>query len=97
MKKEIAKIIAPMSDEAIIEGAIEECSELISALAKRLRILRGENPTPKNALRNFEEIKEEFGDCRVMLDALDIRFELSDEKMYGAKIERWQDRMEHRI
>ena len=97
MKKEIAKIIAPMSDEAIIENTIEECSELISTLAKRLRILRAENPTPKSALRNFEEIQEEFNDTRIMLDALDIRFALSDEKMYGAKIERWQDRMEHRI
>lgn len=93
MKKEIAKIIAPMSDESIIEGAIEECSELISVLAKRLRILRAENPTPKSALLNFAEIQEEFVDVKIMLDALDIRFELSDEKMYSAKVERWQDRM----
>lgn len=96
MKREIAKIIVPMSDEAIIEGVIEECSELVSVLTKRLRIFRGENPTPKSALRNFEEIKEEFNDVKVMLDALDIRFELSDEKTYGAKVERWKARLERK-
>lgn len=96
MKKEIAKIVAPLSDEAIIEGVIEECSELISALAKRLRIFRGENPTPKSALQNFEEIREEFNDVKVMLDALDIRLDLSDEKMCGAKVERWESRLERR-
>lgn len=90
--------IIEMSEEAILEQVIEEAGELVQAAAKRLRILRGESPTPVTLKDNFGNLIEEMADVRLCIDVttekLMARQEVSE--MYREKEERWENRLKNK-
>lgn len=90
--------IIEMSEEAILEQVIEEAGELVQAAAKRLRILRGESPTPVTLKDNFGNLIEEMADVRLCIDVttekLMARHEVAE--MYREKEERWENRLKNK-
>lgn len=95
---DIRYITTVLSEEAILEQLVEECGELVQAAAKRLRIIRGENPTPTDLDANFEDLVEEMGDVFLCIMAAEEKLETRDEvlKVVGRKTERWRNRIERR-
>lgn len=84
-----------MSEEALLEQLIEESGELIQAAAKRLRILRGESPTPVTLEKNMDAIIEEMADVTcctsVYEEKMHLRHRIS--QSYFSKMERWNLRL----
>lgn len=76
---------------ALLECLAEECSELTQASLKRARILRGENPTPTDAIEAVKNFKEEVQDVVLLLNVLN---QFNDEEIIGAKLDRWVSRLE---
>lgn len=64
------KLISEMSEEALLEQLLEECGELVQVLAKRLRIIRGESPTPVTDKANLKGIIEECADVCLCIDTV---------------------------
>lgn len=82
-----------MSEESLLEQLIEECGELIQAGAKRLRILRGENPTPVTKDENLANLREEINDVSLCIDVLDWKFPVLFSTEKAKKYERWCERL----
>ena len=60
-----------IGEPAVLELMAEECTELAHASLKLARIIRGENPTPKNADAARLEVMEELADVFVTTDYLE--------------------------
>lgn len=90
------KVAARLSEEAILEQLAEECGELVQQCAKRLRILRGENPTPVGLIENYEHLTEELVDVRVMIDVFEKKTDIDKKRVYDIaerKLARWSKRL----
>lgn len=91
----IENIAGALSEEALIEQLVEECGELVQAGAKRLRILRGENPSPKSLIDNGHDLMEELVDVllaeEVLVEKLGCRFDCAGMKQ--RKLDRWLSRL----
>lgn len=89
------KLITDLSEECLLEQLIEECGELVQAAAKRLRILRGQSPTPVTLEDNMEDLTEEIADVSLCIDA--YKGKAVCEKnvclIYLQKAKRWTDRL----
>lgn len=97
-QKEKADFIASkLSETALITQALEELGELSQVLAKRLRILRGENWTPCNDAENFTHLTEETADVILCLNVLNSKIEIMRpkfEEITNFKLDRWKKRLE---
>lgn len=95
---DIKYITTLLSEEAVLEQLTEECGELVQRAAKRLRILRGENPTNDTLVANFEDLVEEMGDVFLCIMAVEEKLDMQDEvlKVVEAKAQRWRNRLERR-
>lgn len=84
-----------MSEEALLEQLIEESGELIQAAAKRLRILRGESPTPVTLEKNMTAIIEEMADVECCTSVYETKMHIrhSITHSYFEKMERWNIRL----
>ena len=85
-----------LSEEALLEQIAEECGELVQQCAKRLRILRGENPTPIGLAENYEHLVEELADVHLVTAIYEVKMLIDDERIYsiGArKFRRWSERL----
>ena len=92
--------LVEMSEEALLEQMVEECGELVQAAAKRLRILRGESPTPVTLQENDEALKEEMADVRlctsIYLEKRSLEsYEYAEDvySLLGRKKARWEERL----
>lgn len=72
------------------EAAAEEAVELAHELQKMARILRKENPTPKQYFEVYANVVEEYTDVILSMDAVDIN---PDNAIYLKKTERWVKRL----
>lgn len=79
-----------LSGAALYEQLAEECVELAHAALKYARILRDENPTPKNIQEVEVNLQEEFND--LMLSA-QVLYLSPDEKLITLKEQRWINRI----
>ena len=88
-------IVNRVSEEALLEQLIEECGELVQASAKRLRIIRGENPTPITLDDNIKNMVEELADvslcARAAISKLNIRARVLIKQ--DEKLDRWHNRI----
>lgn len=84
-----------MSEEALLEQLLEECGELVQAGAKRLRILRGESPTPVTKVQNLRNLTEELGDVSLCIGVLCDKLQIREDVHNVAKVkeERWEQRL----
>lgn len=84
-----------MSEEALLEQLIEESGELIQAAAKRLRILRGESPTPVTLEKNMDALIEELADVECCTFAYETKLKLRHNitTRYYEKMNRWTERL----
>lgn len=94
-QKEKAQTIADhLSEEALLLQTVEELNELSQVLAKRARILRGENYTPCSDVENFEHLTEEAADVVLCLNVLNCKINIMREKYNDItefKLNRWVD------
>ena len=67
-KDKLKTVLSEIKTEATLEQLIEELSELIQASAKRLRIMRGTNPTSRTIEENTENMQEEIADVQICID-----------------------------
>lgn len=89
------RIVNNTSEAAMLEQTIEEAGELIQAAAKRLRILRGESPTPILPEDNLHSLTEEVADVELCLELLPVyAMTESIDVFKNAKIDRWVKRLE---
>lgn len=89
----VAYIRANISEPAMYEQLAEEAAEVTHAALKLARIIRGENPTPKEYPEAFLELIEELTDLKTCMDILN----LSTDDMYEAsKINRTVKRLQER-
>lgn len=87
------KTVEDLSESAILEQTIEEAGELIQACAKRLRIIRKENPTPVTINENRESMREELADVELCVEVLKAKTAISTDMTKEAKMKRWNDRL----
>lgn len=91
------KVAARLSEEAILEQLAEECGELVQQCAKRLRILRGENPTPVGLIENYEHLVEELADVHLVTGIYELKMMgIDSERIYSViarKFLRWSERL----
>lgn len=88
-------LISDLSEECLLEQLIEECGELVQASAKRLRILRGESPTPVTEEVNKDALAEEIADVMLCMDVYKGKA-LCEKKIrtiYTEKLKRWTERL----
>ncbi len=62
------EIIDKVGESAILEQLAEECAELAKAALKLSRVMRKENPTPVTVNDAFDNLVEEIGDVRLLLN-----------------------------
>lgn len=72
--------------------AMEECSELIQALSKWLRLQRSPKETPANVKYVYEHVREEMADVSIMLNQLVLIFGDYNEQEIS-KLERLEKRL----
>lgn len=89
---DIQKIREQVQRAALYEQLAEEAVELAHAALKYARILRGENPTPCDILRQYECIVEELGDVEIVACVAEI--DMITEEYAKSKVQRWIDRLE---
>ena len=85
-----------LSEEALLEQIAEECGELVQQCAKRLRILRGENPTPVGLADNYEHLVEELADVHLVTGIYELKMGIDSERIYhvvAMKFLRWSERL----
>ena len=92
---DIKYVSESLSEEVLLEQLCEECGELVQQAAKRMRILRGENPTPLSMSANYENLVEEMGDILSCIKVLKEKYGLTDEldKVVSGKMARWRERI----
>ena len=90
--------IIDMSEDSLLEGLIEECSELIQAAAKRLRIMRGESPTPVTLAENEAHLIEELADAELNIQMIVKKLGAQSEvdTIYLDKLKRWEKRLKEK-
>ena len=96
----LKKIFTTIKGEAILEQLIEEAGELIQASAKRLRIMRGTNPTPITYKENTESLQEEIADVQLCIDLViqamnydNTETQKNIELTKQRKLSRWLERL----
>ena len=84
-----------MSEEALLEQLIEESGELIQVAAKRLRILRGESPTPVTLEKNMTALIEEMADVECCTSVYETKMHIRNSitHSYFDKMDRWNMRL----
>lgn len=89
------RLISEMSEQALLEQLLEESGELVQAISKRLRILRGESPTPVTATANLKSVIEECADVYLCLDTVTEKLKINDavEEIKHYKTLRWVERL----
>lgn len=101
MRLESVRLISDrLSEEALLEQVCEECGELVQASSKRLRILRGENPTPISRQGNLENVFEEMLDVRLCIEVLIFHYgqgSIDSALKEDAKLDRWIKRLGMRV
>ncbi len=83
------KMVDCIGKAAMYEQAAEECAELMHALLKAARILRGENPTPVAQWQAEADITEEFTDLIQCAGELELTV---DQEQLEEKAERFKQR-----
>lgn len=95
-KAQAQQIANKLSEEALLTQLMEECGELVQVLAKRVRILRGENYTPISDAENFESLTEEAADVVLCLGVLNSKLGFNKQKfdeITNKKLKRWVTRL----
>ena len=99
-KDKLKKIFNIIQSEAVLEQLIEESGELIQASAKRLRIMRGTNPTPITYKENTESLQEEIADVQLCIDLViqamnydNTETQKNIELTKQRKLSRWLERL----
>ena len=99
----LKKIFTTIKGEAILEQLIEEAGELIQASAKRLRIMRGTNPTPITYKENTESLQEEIADVQLCIDLViqamnydNTETQKNIELTKQRKLSRWLERLKNK-
>lgn len=82
-----------MSEQALLEQLIEECGELVQSAAKRLRILRGESPTPVTLEENEKNLREELSDVELLIFIYGRKNVSSSLEIEMTKYKRWRERL----
>lgn len=88
-------IVLNNSEETLLEQLIEEAGELVQAAAKRLRIKRGESPTPVTIEQNKEDLIEELADVSLCARAVMNKLHINSKVMLiqDEKEDRWTERL----
>ena len=87
-------MIECIGEAAMYEQLAEEASELIQACMKKVRKLRGENPTPKTEEEIDANIKEEYSDLIQCAREFNL---VPDEEQIERKRQRFYSRYEDMI
>ena len=85
-----------LSEESLLEQLIEESGELIQSASKRLRILRGENPTPVTEEKNYSNLVEELADITTVAQVYEAKRDITSLEITEAesdKLKRWATRL----
>ena len=89
------EIIDKVGESAILEQLAEECVELAKASLKLSRVMRKENPTPVTVNDAFDNLVEEVGDIRLLLQVLDFMYDgIDTQEIENYKLQRWKNRVE---
>lgn len=100
-QKEKAQQIADrLSEESLLAQCVEELAELSQVMAKRLRIMRGENYTPCSDAENYERLVEETADVILCLNVLNKKIDIlrpKFEKIIEFKLNRWEKRLNDKM
>lgn len=80
-----------LSEEDILCQLAEEASELAQACLKKVRIIRGKNPTPTSMVEAQDNFIEEIADVFNCINQLDNAY--IDENIVFEKEKRWVSRL----
>lgn len=73
----------------------EECAELSQAIFKLIRKINQSNPTPKTVDEINRDIEEELTDVQLCIDVIGGCY--LNHSQYGAKLDRWVERIRDNI
>ena len=73
----------------------EECAELSQAIFKLIRKINDSNPTPKTVDEINRDIEEELTDVQLCIDVIGGCY--LNHSQYGAKLDRWCERISESI
>lgn len=83
-----------LSEKALIETSIENCSRLIFILSNRLKIFRGEVPAKMTLSQNDSVIKDALVETQIALNTLRYDLDFNPEELNELtekKIEKWNE------